>query len=197
MPTAQSGIRIARISRLLANLFSHPRVPLKIPCMSPPAVQSNFAALVPLPATSSRTTAVEAPAVADKEAPKPPPRIYSIYSWRAKAPTARLAYIRTHTIAEEEIAKFKPGLVGFDLEWRPTFVKGKPENPVSLVQLANEDTVLLLQVTAMQSESTVTLASLQVDLLSPAAEFPDGLRELLLDPAYVKAGVGIQSELLL
>lgn len=152
MPNAQSGIRIARISRLLANIFSLPRVlPRPFPRMNPPTVQNNLAPPVPLPATSSQTTVVEPSTAAAVETPKPPPRVYDIYSWRTKAPTTRLAYIRHHRTAEEEIAKFKPGLIGFDLEWRPIFVKGQRENPVSLVQLANEDTILLLQVTAMQS----------------------------------------------
>ena len=84
--------------------------------------------------------------------PKPPPRVYDLYSWKAKAPHARLVHIRDWHTAEQEIARFKPGPCGFDLEWKPNWRKGQLENPVALVQLANEDTVLLIQVIAMRGE---------------------------------------------
>jgi hypothetical protein len=42
--------------------------------------------------------------------------------------------------------------VGFDLEWKPSFHRGRYENPVALVQLANKDSILLLQVSAMSGE---------------------------------------------
>lgn len=41
-------------------------------------------------------------------------------------------------------------VLGFDLEWRPTFKKGYPRNPVALVQLADENAMVLIQVSAMQ-----------------------------------------------
>jgi hypothetical protein len=40
-------------------------------------------------------------------------------------------------------------IFGMDLEWPPTFVKGKPENKVSLVQICNADTILLIQLSRM------------------------------------------------
>ncbi|KAF8078279.1 ribonuclease H-like domain-containing protein [Lyophyllum atratum] len=65
--------------------------------------------------------------------------------------------------------------VGFDLEWKPTFTKNTPENPVALVQLANQDTILLIQISAMQ-------------------EFPAKLKDFLESPDFVKAGVAIQND---
>ncbi|TFK76823.1 ribonuclease H-like protein [Pluteus cervinus] len=100
-----------------------------------------------------------------------------LYSWRTYSPNARLVYLRDHQQADNEIAQLNPGLLGFDLEWRPTYVKGYPENPVALVQLASDNTILLLQIKAMR-------------------EFPQKLRELLEDPAYIKTGVGIQNDAL-
>ena len=104
--------------------------------------------------SSSTVTATTSPQ--EEAAAKPPPRVYDLYSWRTKAPRTRLVYIRDLQTADEEIARFKPGPCGFDLEWRPVFRKGQQENPVALVQLANEDTVLLIQVTAIHSAFSST-----------------------------------------
>ncbi|KAF9036505.1 ribonuclease H-like protein [Hymenopellis radicata] len=67
------------------------------------------------------------------------------------------------------------GHCGFDLEWRPSFVKGEMEHPVSLVQIATSDIAFLFQVSAMDS-------------------FPSRLKELLENPAVLKVGVGIQND---
>ena len=80
-----------------------------------------------------------------------PKREYAQYMWSAKTPNARLVYIRDLEQAEAELARFKPGLVGFDMEWKPCFYKGQQENPVALIQVSNEDTILLIQISAMSS----------------------------------------------
>ncbi|KAJ3556478.1 hypothetical protein NM688_g2010 [Phlebia brevispora] len=105
---------------------------------------------------------------------KPLPIVYQLYSWKTKAPHTRLVYIRDTVDAERELSKFEPGPLGFDLEWKPNRWRGS-NNPVALVQLASHDTILLIQVTAMRS-------------------FPSKLKTLLADPAYLKAGVGIQND---
>ncbi|OAX44878.1 ribonuclease H-like protein [Rhizopogon vinicolor AM-OR11-026] len=97
------------------------------------------------------------------------------YSWRVQNPTSRLQYITDHRIADFALSQLAPGPLGFDLEWRPNFRKWQKENPVALVQLANHDTILLLQISAM-------------------SEFPLKLRELLSDPSRAKAGVSIQND---
>jgi len=101
-----------------------------------------------------------------------PPKSY--YSWRAIHPYAKLHYIRDIQEANNRVGLLR-GPVGFDLEWKPTFIKNTPENPVALVQLANEEVVLLIQVSAMQ-------------------EFPVKLREFLESQDSVKTGVGIQND---
>jgi len=103
---------------------------------------------------------------------KKPPPVWPIYSWRAKSTNARLVYIRDGQLADQEVVKLR-GPLGFDLEWRPNFVKGRLENPVALIQLSDKDTILLIQVSSM-------------------TEFPGKLEELLENPDIVKAGVGIQ-----
>ena len=45
--------------------------------------------------------------------------------------------------------------LGFDLEWQPTFVKGGTRNPVALVQLADANVMLLIQVSAMRGNHII------------------------------------------
>ncbi|KAJ7275385.1 ribonuclease H-like domain-containing protein [Mycena haematopus] len=101
------------------------------------------------------------------------------YCWReetsnqdAKAPP-RQVYITDATHAEAELSTFK-GPCGIDIEWKPCFLKGEPENPVALLQLANFDTILLLHLCHM-------------------TRFPTNLQAFLEDDT-VKAGVGIQGD---
>ncbi|EPQ60975.1 ribonuclease H-like protein, partial [Gloeophyllum trabeum ATCC 11539] len=103
--------------------------------------------------------------------PAPPP--LPPYSWQEKSDNCRLLYIRDHEQADLECSRVTKGPLGFDLEWKPTYVTGEPENKVAVVQLANADRILLLQISAM-------------------SKFPDKLRDLLGNPDIVKAGVGIQ-----
>lgn len=81
----------------------------------------------------------------------PTKREYEQYMWNVKTPDTRLVYIRDLEQAEVELARFTPGLVGFDMEWKPCFYKGQRENPVALIQLSNDDTILLIQISAMTS----------------------------------------------
>ncbi|OSD05859.1 ribonuclease H-like protein [Trametes coccinea BRFM310] len=107
--------------------------------------------------------------------PQQPARVYNIYSWKAKSPGTRLVYIQNAAAADQAISQLNSKILGFDLEWKPNFVKGRAENPVALVQLASEHLILLIHVSYM-----------------PA--FPEKLRELLADETILKAGVGIQKD---
>ena len=88
----------------------------------------------------------------DKSLPRPAPT--AAYSWRNLHPDARLAYIRDHAVANDELARLPHGVYGFDLEWKPTFVAGQPEHPVALVQLASDKVILLIQLSAMKGHSS-------------------------------------------
>lgn len=90
--------------------------------------------------------------IIDKSPPRPAPT--EEYSWATYHPSAKVIYIRDHERADLALAELDPktDILGFDLEWRPTYVKGRPENPVALVQLANDDNILLIQLTAMKSD---------------------------------------------
>ncbi|KAF8203229.1 ribonuclease H-like domain-containing protein [Pholiota molesta] len=113
--------------------------------------------------------------IIDKTPPRPAPTM--AYSWKECNPRAKVLYIRDHNEANSELSKLPhgPQALGFDLEWKPTYIRGVGENPVALVQLANNDTVYLLQVSAMK-------------------EFPSNLVQILADPLIIKSGVAIESD---
>jgi exonuclease 3'-5' domain-containing protein 2 len=90
--------------------------------------------------------------IIDKSPPRPAPT--KAYSWNEYNSTAKLLYIRDHTRANEELSNLNVSVLGFDLEWKPIYYKGGKENPVALVQLASFDTVLLLQISAMEGRSS-------------------------------------------
>jgi len=100
------------------------------------------------------------------------------YDWRTfAAPGAQLHYIRSEDVANERLARItsRPGpfTIGLDFEWRPNFIARRPENPIALIQVACDDEILLVQVSAMQG-------------------FPTKLRDLLESAKSTKVGVGIQ-----
>lgn len=84
----------------------------------------------------------------EKLPPRPAPTW--AYSWNEASPNARLVYLRDADEANQVLSRLQPGPLGFDLEWKPTYVKGGHENPVALVQLANDDTIHLIQISAMK-----------------------------------------------
>ena len=90
--------------------------------------------------------------IIDKSPPRPAPT--EAYSWKEYNSNANLLYIRDHVRANEELSKLNATVLGFDLEWKPIYYKGSNENPVALVQLASNDTILLLQISAMEGRSS-------------------------------------------
>lgn len=118
------------------------------------------------------------------------------YSWRQQHPKAQLFYIRDHKAANKALERLDGNAYGFDLEWKPNFVRGQRENRVSLVQIANHAVILLLQVSAMQGEANCShncySSYLNLKPIHRPPEFPSRLYEFLLNPKIVKAGVGIQ-----
>ena len=85
--------------------------------------------------------------------PEEPPRVYDLYSYTTKSPSTRMIYIQSAEAADAAISRLGAKVLGFDLEWKPNFIKGNPENPVALVQIASEDTILLIHVALMPSKS--------------------------------------------
>ncbi|KAJ7596714.1 ribonuclease H-like domain-containing protein, partial [Mycena floridula] len=101
------------------------------------------------------------------------------YSWKTQTNGAVQTYTRDIDKANESIqAAYDQGetAFGFDVEWKPSFRKGEAEHPVALVQLATNNRILLIQISAMSA-------------------VPEKLVALLTDPNIVKAGVGIQGDI--
>ena len=113
------------------------------------------------------------------------------YDFKDCNPHGQVLYIRTLEQAKAALDRLpKSGPFGFDIEWRPTYKKGAPENPVALVQLADDRRVLLFQVSCMRG------IHLSVNLNRPylifLTDFPEELRQILENSRVVTAGVGIQ-----
>ncbi|SRR5258705_8802722 len=81
----------------------------------------------------------------------PLPPLTQPYDFRDYNSIPRISYIRSPEHANFVLGTLQSGPLGFDLEWRPTHVKGAPENPVALIQLANDRSIMLFQVSSMQS----------------------------------------------
>jgi hypothetical protein len=90
--------------------------------------------------------------------PKPrpaarPPYDGPPYDWRQMTPGSQCYYLRTIESANEAIDSLlrptRPAVVGFDIEWRPTFKANQPDNPVSLIQISSGSKTLLLHISAM------------------------------------------------
>ena len=86
----------------------------------------------------------------------------ALYDWRTFNPNAQLHYIRTEDTANECVARIvsrpRPGAltIGLDFEWRPTFTAGRRENPIALVQIACDEEILLVHVSAIGGTSTLS-----------------------------------------
>jgi hypothetical protein len=106
-----------------------------------------------------------------------------------KANAPRQVYVTTTDQAEAELSTFN-GPCGIDIEWKPTFVKGQPENPVALIQLANADKILLLHLCHMKRPFRTSTCDLALSFTG----FPKNLQTFLEDPNVAKAGVGIQGQ---
>ena len=116
-----------------------------------------------------------------------------LYSYNAFHPARRLIYIRNQTTPSDSLQKMTTSphvsyiysvilqnsifnsLVGFDVEWKPTFTKGSPTNRIACIQLANEDSVVIYQVSGLKS-------------------LPEQLVRLLQDASIMKVGVGISRQ---
>jgi hypothetical protein len=51
---------------------------------------------------------------------------------------------------------------GVDLEWPPCFVKGQPENKVSLIQICSSNRILLIQLSRIHGKSVYMCYRLNV-----------------------------------
>jgi len=144
----------ARVTSLDTNM-EHPQPCARIQSHTTGAgYQSNLSPQVNDTVTGARR---------DMDMPSNPPDILALYDWRTFAPNAQLHYIRSEDVTNQRLARLvsRPGpfTIGLDFEWRPTFIARRAENPISLVQVACDDEILLVQVSAMEGELTIHMWS--------------------------------------
>ncbi|KAF8581808.1 ribonuclease H-like protein [Ramaria rubella] len=72
-----------------------------------------------------------------------------LYSYKLHSPAPVRLYIRDATQADEQVLKLT-GPLGFDLEWRVIFRKGATERKTAVLQLSDEHTILIIQLSAMK-----------------------------------------------
>ncbi|CAE6462372.1 unnamed protein product [Rhizoctonia solani] len=133
-----------------------------------PAHRRNDRAPNPLKRTGNRGLASSSSAGSSSTALPP-------FLWREHAvPGTEVKYLRTTKEVNAALESVE-GPFGFDIEWKPSFVKGMPEAPIALLQLARPDQIFLIQLTAMK-------------------RFPSRLRDILENYEIVKAGVGIAGD---
>lgn len=122
------------------------------------------------------------------------------YSYTIRQPERYIRYIKTYDEAQKQARLSASALqgpfLGFDVEWRPSFVKNAPPSRVALIQLASKHEVLLFQIS--QARKSTISSEVHYHALSnlwtwPLGQLPPALRDLLLDTNTKKVGVGITS----
>jgi len=72
------------------------------------------------------------------------------YSYTVCQPERTLRYIQTHDEAllesQASAIALQGPFLGLDIEWKPNWVKGAPERPAALIQLASRHEVLLFHI---------------------------------------------------
>jgi len=121
------------------------------------------------------------------------------YSYTVRQPERTIRYIKTHEEARKQARLSASALqgpfLGFDIEWRPVFVKNAPPSRVALIQLASKHEVLLFQIFRARKLSIFSevhyhaLSNLRTMGLG---QLPPALQDLLRDANTKKVGVGIQ-----
>lgn len=118
--------------------------------MTEPSISTSTSETGEVTATLDTLTRRDEKSAPAQEPKRPEPTIP--YSWRTFQPPIGFEYITDCDRADELLAVLEPCEFGFDVEWKPVFIKGQPENKVALIQLANNEVIYLLQVSAMKSK---------------------------------------------
>ena len=142
-------------------------------------ITRRTANLLAQPKTAFTCASIDMDPLADAPAPE-----LTFYHWKAFTPHAEMHYITSEDVANERIARFvsrakNPLIIGLDFEWRPVFVAGMPENPIALVQVACDEEILLVHVSAMQGTGNIFLQ------VFPAVRYPRLLCAFLTFPFSV------------
>ncbi|KIM92426.1 hypothetical protein PILCRDRAFT_810481 [Piloderma croceum F 1598] len=96
------------------------------------------------------------------------------YSYKDYSPMPTTVYTQHEEEANDLVETLK-GPLGFDMEWRVIFRRGAGERKTALIQLSDERTILLMQVSSM-------------------TKFPQKVKEILESPKVIKLGVNIHND---
>ncbi|KAI8817965.1 uncharacterized protein EV422DRAFT_200258 [Fimicolochytrium jonesii] len=108
---------------------------------------------------------------ATRESPAPPePPSFSYHN-----ENYQVTYVRHIKDVEKALALCRGDVVGFDMEWKVTFVKGQPPRPTALIQICNDRHICLFHITHMGS-------------------LPVALKNFLEDRTVIKTGVNIMGD---
>ncbi|KAJ6577302.1 ribonuclease H-like domain-containing protein [Mycena capillaripes] len=137
-----------------------------------PATKKSSLVRVSRPKTAEPTPAVE------KAAPEPPATL-PVYSYKSLSPTPKMRFTRDEAEADKWVQRLdQTGPISVDFEWVVVYRKGGVR-PVSLVQLADPKSILVIQLRT----STATMP-----------RFPLALQRLLEDPTVPKMGANILTD---
>ncbi|EJD52028.1 ribonuclease H-like protein [Auricularia subglabra TFB-10046 SS5] len=75
----------------------------------------------------------------------------------------------------DDLAANLTGPLGFDMEWRPTYIRGRGENKVATIQICDSQTIIVAQVSALR-------------------KVPAALKKLIEDKDVVKCGLNIMGD---
>ncbi|TPX70940.1 hypothetical protein SpCBS45565_g01521 [Spizellomyces sp. 'palustris'] len=95
--------------------------------------------------------------------------------YRSDKANYEVVYARSMRAINEAVNKCRGDVIGFDMEWKPTFLRGKAQRPTALIQLCNERYIGLLHICHV-------------------VKFPPPLKEILEDESIVKLGLNIRGD---
>ncbi|KAF7375107.1 Nuclear transport factor 2 [Mycena sanguinolenta] len=135
--------------------------------------------------------AAAAPIATEPDAePATPAAELPIYSYKDFTPAPRMHFTRDAADADAWVAKLDlSGPLSVDFEWVVAFRKTVQARPISLVQIADAHTIVVVQLRT--SAPTSTPAAMMGGSPSMMARFPPGLQRVLEDPKVMKAGANI------
>ena len=87
-----------------------------------------------------------------------------------------------------------PIVIGFDLEWRPNFIKGQSQNPVALLQLSTPHHAYLFQLIRWCRPPNIRSGQSNQRQAEAAEALGPQLAEILLDENILKVGIGIKAD---
>ncbi|KAL5492760.1 hypothetical protein ACEPAI_4207 [Sanghuangporus weigelae] len=163
----------AKSGQIVADSTSKSKEVLK---SSTSQLSSSLSSSTTIPQATSKHSKENAPVDPAPKVVLDPPIVFPLktYSYKNHDPSPSCVYVRT----EEEADKLVEGLtgaVGFDIEWKVIFRRGVNMRPAATVQLSDQRTILVIQISAMKA-------------------FPKKLKELLENTHVAKVGVNILND---